>query len=121
MSGVAANSARTGLLAPLSGASRPVLAPRIGNGGPPLADRSPAGKLLVRMWRCPDSGRSPAQESERVPLGRQLVRVLAPGDMLELFPGMQVSRARNRPRGGVANPASVIGDAPTMAMRAVGW
>lgn len=60
-----------------------------------------------------------ATEPERVPLTRQQTRVLAPGDVVELYPGVEVGHARNWSRGGVANPTSVMAEAPTMTMRAV--
>jgi len=46
-------------------------------------------------------------------------RVLGFGDVVELYPGVQVARARTWTSGGVVNPSSVMAEAPTMAMRAV--
>lgn len=58
-------------------------------------------------------------EDDRVPLTQKQSRVLGPGDIVELYPGVQVGRAGNWNTGGVANPVSVMAEAPTMAMRAV--
>ena len=46
-------------------------------------------------------------------------RVLGPGDVVELYPGVQVARSRIWSSGGVRQPGSVMAEAPTMAMRAV--
>jgi len=58
-------------------------------------------------------------DAERVTLVRQQKRVLTTGDIVELYPGVQVGLSRNWSRGGVVNPTSVMADAPTMTMRAV--
>ena len=50
---------------------------------------------------------------------KQTGRALGPGDLVELFPGVQVARSRTWSSGGVVNPVSVMAEAPTMAMRAV--
>jgi hypothetical protein len=50
---------------------------------------------------------------------KQSARAMGPGDVVELYPGVQVARARTWSSGGTANPASVMADAPTMAMRIV--
>lgn len=57
-------------------------------------------------------------DDERISLKRQS-RALAGNDVVELYPGVQVGRARNWTSGGVANPSSVMAEAPTMAMRVV--
>ncbi|HEX6968461.1 MAG TPA: FHA domain-containing protein [Micromonosporaceae bacterium] len=78
--------------------------------------------LIVQDISTNGSGIRPGgsmAESDRLPLARRQTRVLAPGDIVELYPGVQVGHARNWSRGGVSNPASVLADAPTMAMRAV--
>ncbi len=58
-------------------------------------------------------------EFERVALTRQQSRMLQDGDIVELYPGVQIGRAANWTSGGVVNPTSVMADAPTMAMRMV--
>lgn len=50
---------------------------------------------------------------------KQSARAMGPGDVVELYPGVQVARARTWSSGGTANPTSVMADAPTMAMRIV--
>lgn len=78
--------------------------------------------LVVQDISTNGSGIRPGgsmEESERVPLVRQQSRVLARGDIVELYPGVQVGHARNWSRGGVSNPTSVLAEAPTMTMRAV--
>jgi hypothetical protein len=55
-------------------------------------------------------------DDERVAL-KGSGRVLGPGDVVELFPGVEVARARTWSSGGVVNPTSVMAEAPTMAMR----
>ncbi|MEV1285633.1 FHA domain-containing protein [Micromonospora sp. NPDC049679] len=55
-------------------------------------------------------------DDDRITLKRQ-ARPLAPTDFVELYPGVQIGRARNWTSGGVVNPASVMAEAPTMAMR----
>jgi len=66
------------------------------------------------------SGIRPAgsmNEADRIPLAPQQSRVLAGGDMLELFPGVQIGRAVDLPAGAAFNPTSVLAEAPTMAIR----
>jgi len=55
-------------------------------------------------------------EDERLILKRKK-RTLEPGDLVELYPGVHVGRARDWASGGVANPMSVLSDAPTMSLR----
>ena len=57
-------------------------------------------------------------DEQRVSL-KQTGRALDPGDVVELYPGVQVARSRTWSSGGVVNPVSVMAEAPTMAMRAV--
>ncbi|MDG4833111.1 FHA domain-containing protein [Solwaraspora sp. WMMD1047] len=59
------------------------------------------------------------EESERLPLADQKSRVIKPGDIVELYPGVQVGWAGTWSSGGVPNPTSVMAEAPTMAMRLV--
>ncbi|MGC5030301.1 FHA domain-containing protein [Micromonospora sp. DT229] len=56
-------------------------------------------------------------EADRIPLAPQQSRVLANGDMVELYPGVQVGRPTELPAGAPYNPDSVMSEAPTMAMR----
>ncbi|HTF06653.1 MAG TPA: FHA domain-containing protein, partial [Asanoa sp.] len=46
-------------------------------------------------------------------------RALGLGDVVELYPGVQVARSRTWTSGGVTNPVSVMAEAPTMSMRAL--
>ncbi len=57
-------------------------------------------------------------DDERVTLQHQ-TRVLGPTDVVELYPGVHVGRARNWVSGGVTDPVSVMADAPTISMRTV--
>jgi hypothetical protein len=57
-------------------------------------------------------------EPDRLVLTRDQARPLADNDVIELYPGVQVARARAWSGGaGVAEPASVMSDAPTMSIR----
>ncbi|MER5453309.1 FHA domain-containing protein [Micromonospora sp. NPDC002389] len=56
-------------------------------------------------------------ESDRLPLAPQQSRVLGNGDMVELYPGVQIGRPSELPSGAPYNPDSVMSEAPTMAMR----
>ena len=56
-------------------------------------------------------------DEQRITLARNETRVLAPTDIVELYAGVHVGRARNWTSGGVDQPASVMAEAPTMAMR----
>ncbi|HEX8629159.1 MAG TPA: FHA domain-containing protein, partial [Catenuloplanes sp.] len=58
-------------------------------------------------------------DDERITLGRQQSRALAGGDVVELYPDVHVGRARNWASGGVTEPASVMGEAPTVAIRVI--
>jgi hypothetical protein len=58
-----------------------------------------------------------ADDDERVMLARDEIRKLAPTDVVELYAGVNVGRARMWATGGVSQPASVMSDAPTMAIR----
>lgn len=58
-------------------------------------------------------------EPDRLMLGRDQARVLAPDDVVELYPGVQIASVRTWTAGGVMEPASVMADAPTMSIRAV--
>ncbi|HEX5741580.1 MAG TPA: FHA domain-containing protein [Pilimelia sp.] len=56
-------------------------------------------------------------ETNRLLLTRDQVRTLATEDVVELYPGVQMARAGRWAAGGVAEPASVMSDAPTMMMQ----
>jgi hypothetical protein len=56
-------------------------------------------------------------DDERVTLNRDETRVLAGADMVELYAGVNVARARMWATGGVSQPSSVMAEAPTMAIR----
>jgi hypothetical protein len=58
-------------------------------------------------------------EEERIALTQQANRVLRTGDIVELYPGVQIGRSSNWTSGGVINPTSVMAEAPTMAMRVI--
>ncbi|WBB66661.1 FHA domain-containing protein [Micromonospora sp. WMMD812] len=78
------------------------------------------GEVIVTDVSTNGSGIRPGgsmTESERVPLAPQQSRVLAENDMVELYPGVQVGRAEELPTGAPFTPASVMAEAPTMAMR----
>jgi hypothetical protein len=59
------------------------------------------------------------EEDDRHALSRDESRVLAPEDLLEFYPGVQVGRARHVSADGVVDPASVMAEAPTMTLRVV--
>ncbi len=56
-------------------------------------------------------------DDERVTLARDEVRTLAADDVVELYAGVNVGRAKMWATGGVSQPASVMAEAPTMAIR----
>ena len=58
-----------------------------------------------------------ADENERITLDREETRTLGPTDVVELYSGVNVGRARLWVTGGVSQPTSVMADAPTMAIR----
>lgn len=55
-------------------------------------------------------------DSARISLRRQS-RPVGPADVVELYRGVHVGRARNWASGGVANPESVMAEAPTVTIR----
>lgn len=78
------------------------------------------GELSVQDVSTNGSGVRPGgsmEESDRLALGRKQTRVLRDGDIVELYPGVQIGRSGNWTSGGMANPTSVMAEAPTMAMR----
>lgn len=56
-------------------------------------------------------------EADRLALAPQQSRVLGEGDIVELYPGVQVGRADELPSDAKFSPTSVMAEAPTMAMR----
>ena len=78
-----------------------------------------AGELRVQDVSTNGTGIRPGGtgDEERITLSRDEARVLAPADVVELYGGVQVGRAKTWATGGVAQPESVMGEAPTMAIR----
>ncbi|MGK5679020.1 FHA domain-containing protein [Actinoplanes sp. URMC 104] len=78
------------------------------------------GNLTVQDISTNGSGVRPGgaiNDDERVALHRHESRTLAPEDVVELYAGVQVGRSKMWATGGVAQPASVMAEAPTMALR----
>ncbi len=78
------------------------------------------GQLTVTDVSTNGSGVRPGgsvDDDERVTLNRDETRVLTPSDVVELYAGVNVGRARMWATGGVAQPSSVMAEAPTMAIR----
>jgi hypothetical protein len=78
------------------------------------------GEVIVTDISTNGSGIRPGgsmAEPDRIPLSPQQSRVLSTNDMVELYPGVQVGRADELPSGAPFTPASVMAEAPTMAMR----
>jgi hypothetical protein len=77
-------------------------------------------ELAVQDVSTNGTGVRPAgsmDDDERVTLSLNETRVLAADDIVELYPGVHVGRARNWATGGVSQPSSVMAEAPTMAIR----
>jgi hypothetical protein len=78
------------------------------------------GTLTVQDVSTNGSGIRPAgsgDDDDRIALGRSESRPLAPTDVVELYAGVNVGRSNMWATGGLAQPASVMGEAPTMALR----
>jgi hypothetical protein len=78
------------------------------------------GELTVTDVSTNGTGIRPGgseDDDERVTLARDETRVLGPADVVELYAGVNVGRARMWATGGVSQPASVMAEAPTMAIR----
>lgn len=78
------------------------------------------GNLTVQDVSTNGSGVRPGgstNDDERVTLHRNESRTLAPDDVVELYGGVHVGRAKMWATGGVVQPESVMGEAPTMALR----
>jgi hypothetical protein len=56
-------------------------------------------------------------DDQRLTLARDETRVLAADDVVELYAYVNVGRSRMWASGGVAQPTSVMAEAPTMAIR----
>ncbi|MEV0898711.1 FHA domain-containing protein [Actinoplanes sp. NPDC049802] len=59
-------------------------------------------------------------DDQRITLRRDERRVLGPEDIVELYAQVHVGRSKMWASGGVVQPESVMGEAPTMAFRPVG-
>ncbi|RQW99099.1 hypothetical protein DKL51_09010, partial [Micromonospora globispora] len=78
------------------------------------------GEVIVTDTSTNGSGirpRGSMAEPDRLPLAPQQSRVLGEGDVVELYPGVQIGRADELPSAAPFTPASVMAEAPTMAMR----
>jgi hypothetical protein len=80
------------------------------------------GQLTVQDVSTNGAGVRPGgsmDDDERLSLERNEARVLAPDDLVELYGGVQVGRSRNWVTGGVAEPSSVMAEAPTISIRTI--
>jgi hypothetical protein len=80
----------------------------------------PGGGLTVQDVSTNGTGIRPGgslDDDERITLGRNESRQLAPTDVVELYGGVNVGRSKLWATGGVAQTQSVMGEAPTMALR----
>ncbi|MGW5671349.1 FHA domain-containing protein [Micromonospora sp. NPDC003776] len=78
------------------------------------------GEVIVTDTSTNGSGIRPGgsmAEADRLALAPQQSRVLAEGDIVELYPGVHVGRADDLPSDAKFSPTSVMAEAPTMAMR----
>ncbi|MFD2767275.1 FHA domain-containing protein [Micromonospora eburnea] len=78
------------------------------------------GEVVVTDTSTNGSGVRPGgsmAEPDRIALAPQQSRVLAQGDIVELYPGVQVGRAADLSSDAKYTPNSVMAEAPTMAMR----
>jgi hypothetical protein len=78
------------------------------------------GTLTVQDVSTNGTGIRPGgslDDDERITLEREEIRPLGPDDVVELYAGVHVGPARMWKTGGVSQPASVMADAPTMAIR----
>ncbi|MFC0005936.1 FHA domain-containing protein [Micromonospora siamensis] len=78
------------------------------------------GEVIVTDTSTNGSGIRPAgsmNDADRIALAPQQSRVLGAGDVVELYPGVQIGRAEELPSAAPFTPASVMAEAPTMAMR----
>ncbi|KAB1906017.1 FHA domain-containing protein [Micromonospora sp. AMSO31t] len=78
------------------------------------------GEVVVTDTSTNGSGVRPGgsmAEPDRIALAPQQSRVLGEGDLVELYPGVQVGRADEMASDAKFSPTSVMAEAPTMAMR----
>ncbi|WP_262284794.1 FHA domain-containing protein [Micromonospora sp. MA102] len=78
------------------------------------------GEVVVTDTSTNGSGVRPGgsmAEPDRVALAPQQSRVLGEGDLVELYPGVQIGRADEVTSDAKFSPTSVMAEAPTMAMR----
>ena len=88
--------------------------------GHALFSLRPDGSLTVQDVSTNGTGIRPAgsvDDDGRITLHRNETRTLAPADVVELYANVNVARANMWATGGVAQPASVMAEAPTMALR----
>ncbi|WP_328461999.1 FHA domain-containing protein [Actinoplanes sp. NBC_00393] len=81
------------------------------------------GEVTVQDISTNGSGIRPGgsfDDQDRITLKREESRVLAADDVVELYAGVHVGRSNLWASGGVVQPESVMGEAPTMAFRPVG-
>ncbi|MEU4426306.1 FHA domain-containing protein [Actinoplanes sp. NPDC024001] len=81
------------------------------------------GEVTVQDISTNGSGIRPGgsfEDEDRITLRREEVRPLASDDVVELYAGVHVGRSKLWSSGGVVQPESVMGEAPTMAFRPVG-
>ena len=81
------------------------------------------GEITVTDISMNGSGVRPGgsmDDEARITLRRDQSLLLGPDDIIELYTGVYVGRSRLWAGGGVVQPASVMGEAPTMAFRPVG-
>jgi len=80
----------------------------------------PGGGLVAQDVSTNGTGIRPGgsmDDDERITLGRNESRQLAPADVVELYGGVNVGRSKLWATGGVTQTESVMGEAPTMALR----
>ena len=80
------------------------------NGGELTAQDVSTNGTGIRPGGSPD-------DDDRITLNRDEVRTLAANDVVELYAGVNVGRAKLWATGGVTQPSSVMAEAPTMAIR----
>lgn len=78
------------------------------------------GELTAQDVSTNGSGIRPGgslDDDERITLHRNETRPIGPTDVVELYAGVNVGRSKMWATGGVVQPQSVMGEAPTMALR----
>ena len=82
-----------------------------------------AGEVTVQDISTNGSGIRPGgspDDDQRIFLKRDESRVLGPEDVVELYAAVNIGRSKLWSTGGLVQPESVMGEAPTMAFRPVG-